>query len=153
MDCCDGRNSHEPENRPQVTGCQEPAHCGNATDCELHQNTKTGTPSPAANASDAQLPEPKPAKHLAAKGDGTRPTGQGEPTNPTNPRGDGERATAETSEAERRANEPRPTPKPDARNTHADGTASRTKASAPDAHPTLTGNRFATCTATPETSG
>jgi len=71
-------------------------------------NTKQVTPRPTARASDAQVPEPLPQKHLEEVLEGIRPTGQGlEGKAAHSPPA---AATDFTHVIERTANEPRPVP-------------------------------------------
>ena len=129
-----GRRDTQPicyaNHHPPPSGAN---HAGVAT--PTGNQTSAGTPSATANESEAHDPEPEPQK---ARRDGAdnNAGGQADAGNETQqPPAD---ATARTQATERAANEPRPTPNADARNTTADGTRERTSASTPEQHPTTT---------------
>ena len=144
----------DDQNRESETGGENPNHAEppNAPSDEKPQPdgtttpdgsaTKHGTREPAANASDAHEPEPAPQKQEDEEEEGATPTGQADDGNeksgaPTPP-------SSRTNATERAANEARDTPRGPANDatentrTRDDGTAARTAASTPDAHPTNT---------------
>jgi hypothetical protein len=93
------RTAHEPGQEVGKAGSPAAARAptGKAT---------TGRPRPEASAREAHDPDLKPEKHAEGEGEGTRPAGQGEETNPTKPRPAPEAATAERRACERDARRP-----------------------------------------------
>ena len=132
-----GRNRTHAPRGPAHPGTGASGQAGGAA-TPGGRNTRAGTPSPTASASEAQVPEPVPEKHADDRRDGARPAGHGPEGNASQSAPAPPEATARTTAVERAARAPGPDPKDVARTTDAPGRSVRATPSMPAAQPVTT---------------